>query len=145
MKTVAGILRTKGRKIWSVAPDDTVLDALSLMAEHNIGAVLVMDKQGVVGIMSERDYTRKVSLHGKTASDTLVREIMTRRVVCVRTDQTAEECMALMTSKRVRHLPVLEEGRLAGVISIGDVVKAVISDQVFLIEQLENYITTGVS
>ncbi len=145
MKTVAGILRVKGRDIWSVAPDDTVLDALRLMAEQDVGAVLVMDKQGVVGIMSERDYARKVSLQGKSASDTFVREIMTRRMVCVRTDQTAEECMALMTSKRVRHLPVLEDGRLAGVISIGDVVKAVISDQVFLIEQLENYITTGVS
>jgi len=115
------------------------------MAEKNIGAVLVFDKGNLAGIMSERDYARKVILHGKEAPTTKVREIMTPRVVCVRTDQKAEECMAIMTDKRVRHLPVIENNQIVGVLSIGDVVKAVISDQVFIIEQLENYITGGTS
>ena len=141
MSTVKEILRTKGINVWSLAPDATVYDALRLMADKNIGAVLVMDANHLVGILSERDYARKVILYGKSAEDTSVREIMTERVVCVRPDQTAEECLALMTDKRVRHLPVVEGGRVSGVISIGDVVKSVISEQEFIIEQLENYIT----
>jgi CBS domain-containing protein len=141
MKTVDNVLRTKGTAIWSVTPDETVYEALSLMAEKNIGAVLVMEDNRLVGILSERDYARKVDLLGKRAADTPVREIMTSRVLCVGRDQTMEECMALMTDKRVRHLPVIEGGQVAGVISIGDVVKAIISHQEFLIEQLENYIT----
>ncbi len=141
MKTVKDLLRVKGYDIWSIAPDATVYEALQLMAAKNIGAVLVMNADDLVGIMSERDYARKVVLKGKSSKDTPVREIMTDRVICVRADQTAEECMAVMTNKRVRHLPVLEGDELIGVISIGDVVKAIISDQEFMIEQLETYIT----
>jgi len=141
MTIVKNILQTKGTDVWSVAPDDTVYEALTLMAEKNIGAVLVKDKGGLVGILSERDYARKVDLLGKKAEDTPVREIMTGRVLCVNPDQTMEECMALMTDKRVRHLPVVDGSRVVGVVSIGDVVKSIISHQEFLIEQLENYIT----
>jgi CBS domain-containing protein len=124
-----------------MAPDATVYDALKLMADRNVGAVLVMDTDRLVGILSERDYARKVILHGKSSKDTSVREIMTQRVVYVRPEQTAEECMALMTDKRVRHLPVLEDDQVVGVISIGDVVKSIISEQEFIIEQLERYIS----
>jgi CBS domain-containing protein len=141
MRTVKDILRTKGADVWSVAPDDTVYDALTFMAEKNIGAVLVMEDQRLVGILSERDYARKVDLLGKRAADTPVGAIMTQRVVCVRLDETVEECMALMTDKRVRHLPVLEGDRVIGVVSIGDVVKSIISEQEFIIGQLEHYIT----
>lgn len=144
MKTVRELLQVKGYDIWSVAPDTSVYHALELMADKNIGAVLVMDSGNLVGILSERDYARKVILKGKSSKDTPVREIMTHDVICVRHDQSNEECMALMTNKRVRHLPVLEHGRLIGIISIGDVVKAIISEQEFMIEQLENYITGSV-
>jgi CBS domain-containing protein len=118
-----------------------VYEALRVMAEKDVGALLVMEDGSLVGIISERDYARKVILKGKTSRETLVREIMTERPVCVRADQTIEECMALMTNKRIRHLPVLENNQLIGVISIGDVVKDIISEQEFMIEQLENYIT----
>ena len=141
MSTVKETLRTKGPEVWSMAPDATVYDALELMADKNIGAVLVMDANRLVGILSERDYARKVILHGRSSKETPVREIMTRRVVYVRPEQTTEECMALMTDKRVRHLPVLEDEQLIGVISIGDVVKSIISEQGFIIEQLERYIS----
>lgn len=140
MATVRDMLRTKGTDIWSVAPDTTVYDALKLMAEKNIGAVLVMDADNLMGILSERDHARKVALHGKTAADTPAREIMTERVMCVRPEETAEQCMALMTEKKVRHLPVIEDDQLAGMISIGDVVKATIEQQEFIIEQLEHYV-----
>ena len=141
MNTVKEILRTKGRDVWSIAPDATVYDALKLMADKNVGAVLVMEADNLVGVLSERDYARKVILHGKSSRDTSVREIMTERVVYVRPEQTAEECMALMTGKRVRHLPVLEDDQVIGVISIGDVVKNIISEQEFIIDQLEHYIS----
>jgi len=141
MRTVRDLLRGKGYDVWSIGPEASVYEALKLMAEKNIGAVLVMDAGNLVGIMSERDYARKVILKGKSSKDTPVREIMTEKVLCVRPDQTTEECMALMTNKRVRHLPVIEGDRVIGVISIGDVVKAIISDQEFMIEQLANYIT----
>lgn len=141
MKTVSQLLQQKGHNIWSIAPDATVYDALELMADKNIGAVLVMDGENLVGILSERDYARKVILKARFSRDTLVREIMTEKVVCVRPDQSVEECMALMTDKRIRHLPVAEESKVIGVISIGDAVKAVISEQEFIIEQLENYIS----
>ena len=141
MKTVKELLQAKGYDVWTIAPDASVYDALRLMADKNVGAVLVIDGGNLVGILSERDYARKVILEGKSSKHTPVREIMTEKVLCVRTDQTAEECMALMTNKRVRHLPALEGDRLLGVISIGDVVKAIISEQEFMIEQLENYIT----
>lgn len=142
MGTVHDILRTKGTTVWSVTPDMTVHDALRLMAEKNIGAVLVLDEGGrIVGLLSERDYARKVALEGRTAQDTLVRDIMSERVMGVRPEQTVEQCMMIMTDRRIRHLPVVDEDGLVGVISIGDVVKAVLSHQEFMIEQLENYIT----
>ena len=143
MKIVKDLLKGKGYDIWAVAPDDSVYDALKLMADKNVGAVLVVDTGNLVGILSERDYARRVILKGKLPEDTPVREIMTEKVLWVRPDQTVEECMALMTNKRVRHLPVFEEDQLIGVISIGDVVKAIISEQEFMIEQLEHYITGG--
>ncbi len=142
MKTVKELLRVKGYRVWSIGPDATVYEALTLMAEKDVGALLVLDNAGqLVGILSERDYARKIVLKGKTSRETPVREIMTEKVVWVRPDQTIEECMALMTNKHIRHLPVMEEGRLLGVISIGDVVKDIISEQEFVIAQLENYIT----
>ncbi len=143
MKTVKDLLKGKGYDIWAVAPDDSVYDALKLMADKNVGAVLVMDADHLVGILSERDYARRVLFKGKLPEETPVREIMTEKVLWVRPDQTVEECMALMTNKRVRHLPVFEGDQLIGVISIGDVVKAIISEQEFMIEQLEHYITGG--
>jgi CBS domain-containing protein len=141
MNTVRDILRSKGHEVCSIGCDETVYDALKLMAEKNIGAVLVMDADRLEGIISERDYARKVILHGKSAEETSVGEIMTQRVVYVYPEQKTEECMALMTEKRVRHLPVMENDQVVGVISIGDVVKSIISKQEFLIEQLEHYIT----
>jgi len=141
MRRVKDILRNKGSEVWSIAPESTVYDALCLMAEKNVGAVLVMEDDCLVGVFSERDYARKVALRGKTDKDTQVRAIMTERVVCVRPEQTVEECMALMTDKHIRHLPVVQDDRVIGVISIGDVVKSIISNQEFVIEQLETYIT----
>ena len=143
MKTVRDILASKGKDIWSIAPDATVFETLQLMAEKEIGAVLVMVGGNAVGIFTERDYARQVILKGKASKDTPVREVMTSRVVYVKPEETIENCMALMTDKRVRHLPVLEQNRVCGVLSIGDVVKAVISEKQFMIQQLENYITSG--
>ena len=139
--TVRQILYSKGADVWGVTPETLVIDALRVMAERNVGAVLVLRGEELVGIFSERDYARKVVLQGKSSKDTPVSEVMSSRVVYVRPDQTTEECMALMTDKHVRHLPVIEEGRLRGVISIGDVVKAIVADQRFTIRQLENYIS----
>jgi CBS domain-containing protein len=140
MITVHHLLQDK-RDAWSVSPETIVYDALKLMAEKNIGALLVLERDKLVGIFSERDYARKVILKGKSSREIMVKEIMTEEVLYVRPDQTIEECMALMTAKRIRHLPVLEGGKVVGVISIGDVVKAIISEQEFTIKQLENYIT----
>jgi CBS domain-containing protein len=128
--------------VYSVGPGDTVYDALRLMADKNIGAVIVRSDQKVEGIFSERDYARKVILLGKTSRETLVQEIMTSPVISIDPDWTADQCMALMTDKRVRHLPVIEQDRLIGVISIGDVVRAVVDDQQFTIRSLERYITS---
>ena len=139
--TVHDMLRGKPG-IYSVEPGDTVLKALRLMADKNIGAVLVRSGQKLEGIFSERDYARKVILLGKTSNETLVSEIMTTQVVCVEPGWSAEQCMALMTERRVRHLPVVEEGRLIGVISIGDVVRAVVEEQQFTIDSLHRYITS---
>lgn len=140
MKTVHQLLESKGSEVISVSPEAKVIDALRVMAERGIGAVLVVDNGRLVGIMSERDYARKIILKGKSSQDTHVREIMTDRVVYVRPQQTVPECMALMTNKRVRHLPVLDGDRLVGVLSLGDLVKETISEQQFIIQQLENYI-----
>ena len=140
MTTVAQLLQEKGRAVWPIAPDATVYDALSLMAEKNVGALVVVEGASVVGILSERDYGRKVILKGKFSKDTLVREIMTDKVYFVRPEQTIEECMAVMTAEHIRHLPVLTDDRLTGIVSIGDVVRVIISDKEFLIKQLEHYI-----
>ncbi len=140
MKTIKEILQGKSQSVLSISPEASVLDALTLMAEKEVGALVVLEGERLAGIFSERDYARKVILHGKASKDTPVREIMTQQVVCVRPDQSVEDCMALMTDKRIRHLPVLQDNRVIGVISIGDVVKEVISEQRFVIEQLEHYI-----
>lgn len=143
MKTVRQLLESKRqgvRSVLAISPEASVYEALRTMAEHEVGALVVMQGDRLEGIFSERDYARKVILHGKTSRETLVREIMTIRVVCVHPEQTVDQCMALMTDKRVRHLPVLEHKHVVGVISIGDVVKEVISEQRFVIEQLEQYI-----
>ena len=141
MKTVRDILEVKGRMVWSVDPGSTVFDALSLMAEKEIGALVVLDEARVAGIISERDYARKVILNGRASPTTRVEEIMTSHVAYTHLDQSIEECMAIVTDKRIRHLPVLQDGKLIGIISIGDLVKAIIADQKFMIEQLERYIT----
>ena len=144
MKTVAQLLRTKGHDVLSVTPETAVFEALGLMAEKNVGAVLVLEGESLVGIFSERDYARKVILKGKSSKETPVREIMSSHVLYVRPDQTIEDCMALMTGKRVRHLPVLEEEqRVVGVISIGDVVKYQSREQSAQIKLLTDYIGAG--
>ncbi len=140
MKTLRQLLQAKTYGILSIAPDARVYDALQLMADKNVGALLVMDAGQLIGIITERDYARKVILKGKSSLDTPVREIMTDKVLCVHPNQTVEECMALMTDKRFRHLPVMEGNKLVGVISIGDLVKEVISEQEQTIKQLESYI-----
>ena len=144
MTTVAEILRNKpNNRVHSVSPDDKVLTALQRMAEEGIGALLVMQDGKIAGIFTERDYARKVVLHGRFSGDTPVSEIMTRAVRFVHPSQSCEECMALMTENRLRHLPVLEGEEVVGLVSIGDLVKSVISHQRFLIEQMEQYITGG--
>ncbi len=140
MKTVQQLLESKRYSVVSVEPTTTVLDALQVMADKEIGAVIVIDDGHLVGIFSERDYARKVVLQGKASKDTPVREIMTEKVVCVRPEQTIEDCMGLMTDQRIRHLPVLEHKKVIGVISIGDVVKEMLSEKEFVIKQLESYI-----
>ncbi|MEO8007594.1 MAG: CBS domain-containing protein [Betaproteobacteria bacterium] len=140
MKTVQQLLESKRYSVVSVTPSTTVLEALKVMAEKEIGAVMVIDDGHLVGIFSERDYARKVVLQGKASNDTPVREPMTERVVCVKPEQTIEDCMGLMTDKRIRHLPVLEHKKVIGVISIGDVVKEMLSEKEFVIKQLESYI-----
>lgn len=142
MTKIEQLLEDKGTQVWSVHPDASVLDALSLMAERRIGALLVIDDTGPVGLMSERDYARSVALKGKSARDTKVREIMTSHVIYVTPDQTVDEAMALMTQRRVRHLPVMDGGQVLGLVSIGDLVKSIISQQKFIIEQLEHYIAS---
>lgn len=143
MKTIEMLLANKGTQVWSIRPDASVLDALALMAEKEIGALLVIDDSGPVGVISERDYARSVALKGKTSRSTPVRGIMTSPVRCVTPDATVEESMALMTERRVRHLPVVDGNQVVGLVSIGDLVKSIISDQKFIIEQLEHYISNG--
>lgn len=140
MPTVNQILAAKGNQVWSIKADQQVLEALKLLAEKDIGALLVYQDKKVAGIISERDYARKVVLKGKSVEKTLVSEIMTSEVLCVSPNQSIEECMALMTAKKIRHLPVVEDEKIVGMISIGDVVNAVISEKEFVITQLEKYI-----
>ncbi len=140
MKTLRQLLQAKPPGILSIAPEARVIDALKVMAEKNVGALLVMDAGRLTGIITERDYARKVILRGKSSLDTPVREIMTEKVLCVHPDQSVEECMGLMTDKRVRPLPVMEGDKLIGMLSIGDLVKETISEQQFVIKQLESYI-----
>ena len=142
MKTLRQILAGKSGQLVAVSPDDRVFHALQLMADANVGALLVLDGEQLVGIFSERDYARKVILFGKASKDTLVREIMSDKVLYVTPDRTVDECMAIMTEKHFRHLPVLDDkGKVLGVISIGDVVKETICAQQFIIQQMEKYIT----
>ena len=142
MTAVADILKSKSdNTVHAIAPGDSVLDALQRMAEKRIGALLVMEGETIVGIVTERDYARKVALMSRSSKDTAVSEIMTTAVMYVHPRQTNAECMALMTDKRVRHLPVMDEGKLLGLISIGDLVKDIISEQEFIIQQLQHYIT----
>ena len=143
MKTVADILKTKGSEVWTISPETIVFDALKTMADKNVGALVVLDATRVIGIVSERDYARKVILHGRSSRELKAREIMSSKVYFVSPEHNIEDCMALFTNKRVRHLPVLQNEELIGIISIGDVVKAVIAEQESTIKHLENYITGG--
>jgi len=141
--SVRDVLAKKGSGLWSVSPDSTVWEALQTLAARNIGAVLVLEGTHLVGILSERDYARQVILKGKTSKETPVREIMTREVVSVRPEKTIDDCMAIMTDKRCRHLPVVVGVDVIGVLSIGDIVKALLEEQRYRIEQLEGYIKSG--
>ncbi len=141
MKTVEQILNAKGSDVWSVTPDATVLEAIKLMAEKEVGALLVMTGEKPVGIVSERDYARTVILKGRSSKKTSIQDIMTTHVVYASPDQSIEQCMALMTEKRIRHLPIMDGKRLRGMLSIGDLVKAVIAEQKLVISELERYIS----
>lgn len=145
MKTVKQVLDSKGRNVWTIGPDDSVFDAIKVMAERGIGALPVVENGKLVGIITERDYARKVILKGKSSQETPVRQIMTTSVLCAQPEQTIEECMTLMSDKRIRHLPVCDGDPVAGIISIGDLVKAVIAEQQFTIQQLEHYISGGLT
>ena len=140
METIKQILDKKGSEIHFVSPETTVFNALSLMAEKNIGAVLVLDKGKLCGIMSERDYARKIALKGKFSKEVPVKEIMSSEVICVDPDQTIKNTQAVMIQKRIRHLPVMDKGQLVGIVSIGDIVNAVLDDNKFMIDQLFTYI-----
>ena len=140
MATVAQLLGQKPRAIYSVTPDAPVLEAIRSMADHGVGALLVMQGEKLAGIVSERDYARKVILKGRSSSDTPVKQIMTSEVITVEPGQSTQQCMQIMTERRVRHLPVVEGGRVLGMLSIGDLVRAVLAEQAHTIEQLENYI-----
>jgi CBS domain-containing protein len=138
--TVRQLLDQKGRKVWSISPDATVFDAVAKMAEEDIGSLIVMDGDEIVGMITERHYARNVVLKGKTSPATPIRDIMERHVVVAQPEQSIEQCMAIMTEKHIRHLPVVEGEKLIGIISIGDLVKSIIGDQQFTIGQLEHYI-----
>ena len=141
MRSVEKLLQIKGNQTWSLDPQATVYEALQLMSEKEVGAILVLEKGEVVGIFTERDYARKLILKGKFSKDTAVRELMTQEVLYVDPHNTIDDCMVLMTNNRVRHLPVLDNGQLVGIVSLGDMVKHIISDQESTIAQLEKYIT----
>lgn len=139
--TIRQLLKQKGHDVLSIGADDTVLDAIKMMADNNVGALVVLEGDKLIGKISERHYARSVILKGRASADTKVREIMSKRVVCARLEQSVEECMAVMTHKAVRHLPVLDNKHVVGIVSIGDLVKSVIQDQQFFIDQLEHYIS----
>ena len=141
MKRVRDVLQVKGSEVFTIEPDASVYDAIKIMADQRIGALVVLQSEHLVGLISETDYARKIVLQGRTSANTRVREIMTDRVLYVSPDQDISECMALMTEKRFRHLPVMDNDQLAGLISIGDLVKSIIDEQLFTIEQLERYIS----
>ena len=143
MHSVAQILEEKGREVWSVGPDDRVYDAIKMMADKGVGALMVTDGPRLAGVVSERDYARKVILQGRSSKSTSVREIMSEDVITVDSHKTMDECLSIMTEKRIRHLPVVEDGQILGVLSIGDLVKRKIADQEHQIESLEQYITQG--
>ena len=143
LRTIGQLLQTKGSQIWSIEPQATVYRALQIMAEKNVGALLVIDRDQLVGIFSERDYARKIILKGKASKDTLVSELMILEVFYIDTNATLQECMALMTAKHIRHLPVLENKQLVGIVTLGDVVQQIIVEQKFTIRELEKYITGG--
>lgn len=141
MAKVMQLLEAKGHDVWSIYPDASVYEAIEMMADKEIGALVVLEGDSLVGVLSERDYARKVVLQGRSSKDTKIREIMTSRVAFAKPEQSVEECMAMMTDKRVRHLPVMDGDRLLGLISIGDLVKAIIEEQQQTIQQLEQYIS----
>jgi len=140
MATVKQLLDEKGSSVLSVGPDDTVFNAIQTMSDNNIGSLVVLEGDRLVGIVTERHYARNVFLKGRSSPKTSVKDIMTTHVVCARPEQSVEECMAIMTEKAVRHMPVLQDDRVIGIVSIGDLVKNIISDKEFVIDQLEHYI-----
>ncbi len=141
MKSARQLLEVKGSDVWSVPPDAAVYDAIEMIAAKGVGALMVLDEGALGGVISDRDNARKVILLGRSSKDTAVKEIMTARVIYARPDQTVEDCMALMTEKRIRHLPIVDGEELLGVVSIGDLVKTMLAEQQFVIEQLEQYIS----
>ena len=141
--TVRQLLRVKGDQVWSIGPSASVYEALEIMADKDVGALVVIEREKLVGVFSERDYARKVVLHGKSSRATAVREMMTSTVLYAVPEETVDDCMEIMTEKHIRHLPVVEDGRVIGVVTIGDVVKTVISKQQYLIGHLERYINGG--
>ena len=143
MGTVSNILKAKGSALFSITPATTVYNALEIMVEKNVSALLVVENEKLAGIFTEKDYARKVILKGKASRETVIGEIMTEDLITVAPNSTIDECMRLMTSKFIRHLPVVEDGNLMGIISIGDVVKYIIEDQKFIIQNMEHYITGG--
>ncbi len=143
MKKVWEMLQTKGHDVYSIEPGASVYEAIELMADKGIGALMVMEGSNLVGVLSERDYARKVILQGRSSRDTLIKDIMTTRIMCAEPQHSAEECMAMMTEKYVRHLPIMEGDKLVGVISIGDIVKSIIEGQQLYIDQLERFVRGG--
>ena len=140
MASVKQILQGKGHDVWSIGPEASVYDAIEMMADKEVGALTIVDGDSLVGVVTERDYARKVILQGRSSKDTKIKDIMTSRVAYARPEQSVEECMGMMTEKRIRHLPVMDGDKLLGIISIGDLVKAIIAEQQHVIEQLEQYI-----
>jgi CBS domain-containing protein len=143
MTTVGNLLTSKSSEIWSIAPDNYVFEALEMMAEKNVSGLLILENDKLIGIFTERDYARKLILKGRSSKNTKVREMMTKDILYVKTQNTIEDCMTLMTAKRIRHLPVIDSNRLIGIVTIGDLVKQIISEQQTTIHQLENYISGG--